>query len=162
MEYMLLIYADEAEMANATPEDVEGHATAFGAYVRELMDRGVLRGGAPLQPTSVATTLRVREGRTLTMDGPFVETKEALVGFYHLDCKDLDEALELAAKIPAARFGGAIEIRPSEIIGRRARAGLPRRVGPRPRQPGRVSRRLRSRRALRATGESAATRRAPW
>jgi len=108
---MLLIYGDESELANATPEQVEGHAAAFGAYVRELMDRGVLRGGAPLQPSSVSTTVKVREGKTLTTDGPFLETKEALAGFYHLECKDLDEALELAAKIPMV-VSGAVEVRP--------------------------------------------------
>ena len=111
MEYLLLIYANEEEMAGATPEQIEGHASAFGAYVRELMDRGVLRAGAPLQPSSVSTTVKVREGKTLTTDGPFIETKEALVGYYQLECKDLDEALELAAKIPAAQ-SGTIEVRP--------------------------------------------------
>ena len=112
MEYLLLIYADEnALAATATPEQIEGHASAFGAYVRELMDRGVLRAGAPLQPSSVATTVKVRDGKTLTTDGPFMETKEAVVGYYQLECKDLDEALELAAKIPAAQMG-TIEVRP--------------------------------------------------
>jgi hypothetical protein len=111
MEYILLIYTDEEEASNFTPEDVEGHAAAFGAYVRELMERGVLRGGAPLQPSAVSTTVKVREGKTLTTDGPFMETKEALAGFYHLECRDLDEAIELAAKLPAAT-GGTIEVRP--------------------------------------------------
>lgn len=107
----MLIYTSEEEAYNFTPEDVENHAAAFGAYVRELMERGVLRGGVPLQPTSVSTQVKVRDGKTLTSDGPFLETKEALAGFYHLDCKDLDEAIELAAKIPAA-VAGTIEIRP--------------------------------------------------
>ena len=118
MEYILLIYTDEEEASNFTPEDVEGHAAAFGEYVRELMARGVLRGGAPLQPTSVSTTVNVRGGKTLTTDGTFLETKEALAGFYHLECKDLDEAIELAAKIPAAT-AGTIEVRPvwEEMVG---------------------------------------------
>ena len=111
MDYVLLIYTNEEEAAGFTEEDVENHAAAFGAYVRELMERGVLRGGAPLQPTSVSTTVKVRGGKTLTTDGPFLETKEALAGFYHLECKDLDEAIELAAKIPAA-VAGHIEVRP--------------------------------------------------
>jgi hypothetical protein len=124
VEYLLLIYADENEVYNATPEQVEGHAAAFGAYVRELMDRGVLRAGAPLQPSSVATTVKVRDGKTLTTDGPFMETKEALAGYYQLECKDLDEALELAAKIPAAQ-NGTIEVRPVwhemvELVGKHA------------------------------------------
>src|SRR5213594_745886 len=100
MEYMLLIYMDESQAAGVAPEQLEEHADAFGAYVRELMDRGVIRGGAPLQPQSVATTVKVRDGKTMTTDGPFLETKEALAGFYLLDCKDLDEAIELAAKVP--------------------------------------------------------------
>lgn len=111
MEYALLIYGDESELAAVTPEEVEKHADAFAVFVREAMDRGVLRGGSPLQPTSVATTVRVREGKVLTTDGPFLETKEALGGFFILDCADLDEAIAFAAKIPAAH-GGSIEIRP--------------------------------------------------
>ncbi|TMK19656.1 MAG: YciI family protein [Actinobacteria bacterium] len=111
MEYMLLIYMDESQAAGIAPEQLEEHADAFGAYVRELMDRGVIRGGAPLQPQSVATTVKVRDGKTMTTDGPFLETKEGLAGFYLLDCKDLDEAIELAAKVPAAQVG-SIEVRP--------------------------------------------------
>src|SRR2546425_12540006 len=126
---MLLIYMDESEAAGATPEQVEAHADAFGAYVRELMDRGVIRGGAPLQPQSVATTVKVRDGKTLTTDGPFLETKEALAGFYLLECADLDEAIELAAKIPAAHVG-SIEVRPVwhemvEMVGKRLGQALP-------------------------------------
>jgi hypothetical protein len=124
MEYMLLIYGDESEIHDATPEQIEGHAQAFGAYVKELMERGVIRGGAPLQPSSVSTTVRVRDGKTLTTDGPFLETKEVLAGFYHLECADLDEAIELAAKVPAA-VNGTIEVRPVwtemvELVGKHA------------------------------------------
>jgi hypothetical protein len=124
VEYMLLIYGDESEIHDASPEDIEGHAQAFGEYVKELMARGVIRGGAPLRPSSVSTTVRVRDGKTLTTDGPFLETKEALAGFYHLECADLDEAIELAAKIPAAT-NGTIEVRPVwtemvELVGKHA------------------------------------------
>ena len=123
MEYALLIYMDESEAAGATPEQIESHADAFGAYVRELMDRGVIRGGAPLQPQAVATTVKVRDGKTLTTDGPFLETKEALAGFYLVESADLDEAIELASKIPAAHVG-SIEVRPVwqemvEMVGKR-------------------------------------------
>ena len=123
MEYMLLIYGNESEIHDATPEQIEGHAAAFGAYVRELMQRGVIRGGAPLQPSSVSTTVKVRDGKTLTTDGPFLETKEALAGFYHVEAADLDEAIELASKIPAAH-SGTIEVRPVwhemvEMVGKR-------------------------------------------
>lgn len=110
MEYMLLIYMDESSF-DASPEEVEGHADAFAAYTREMVDRGVLRAGAPLQPTQTATTVQVRDGETMTTDGPFVETKEALAGFYLMECRDLDEAIEVASKIPAAHFG-SIEVRP--------------------------------------------------
>lgn len=111
MEYALLIYGDESEIAATTPEEVEKHADAFAVFVREAMDRGVLRGGSPLQPTSVATTVRVREGKVLTTDGPFLETKEALAGFFIVDCADLDEAIAFATKIPSVH-SGSIEVRP--------------------------------------------------
>src|SRR5438270_351537 len=85
-----------------------GHA----AFAQEAQQRSLLTGGAPLQPTSTATTVRVRNGKTLITDGPFTETKEQLAGIYVLNCKDLDEALEMAARIPDAVFG-SIEIRPA-------------------------------------------------
>ena len=123
MEYMLLIYMDESEAVGLRSEQLDEHADAFAAYVRELMDRGVIRGGAPLQSQSVATTVKVRDGKTLTTDGPFLETKDALAGFYLVDAKDLDEAIELASKIPAA-YMGTIEVRPVwqemvEMVGKR-------------------------------------------
>ena len=78
---------------------------------REVRNRNVMEGGEALQETTSATTVRVRDGKTLVTDGPYAETKEALAGYYLLDVKDLDEALELAAKIPGAQWG-AIEVRP--------------------------------------------------
>ena len=81
------------------------------AYTKELQDRGLMQGGEALQPIATATTVRVRNGDTVTTDGPFAETKEQLGGFYLLNCKDLDEAIEMAAKMPAAPFG-SIEVRP--------------------------------------------------
>ena len=81
------------------------------AGLQEMQQRGLLTGGAPLQPTSTATTVRVRDGKTLITDGPFAETKEQLAGFYILNCKDLDEAIEMASKVPDA-LSGSIEIRP--------------------------------------------------
>ena len=123
MEYMLLIYLDESEAAGTSPEKLDEHADAFAEYVKELMARGVIRGGAPLQLQATATTVKVRDGKTLTTDGPFMETKEALAGFYQVECADLDEAIELAAKIPAA-YVGTIEVRPVwqemvELVGKR-------------------------------------------
>ena len=83
----------------------------YAAFGKVMAERGLLQGGERLRPTSDATTIRVRNGETLSTDGPFAETKEQLAGFYMVDCKDLDEALEVAAKIPGARYG-SIEVRP--------------------------------------------------
>jgi hypothetical protein len=84
---------------------------AHPGFLQEVQQRGLLIGGAPLQPTSTATTVRVRDGKTMITDGPFAETKEQLAGFYILNCKDLDEAIAMAARIPDA-VAGSIEIRP--------------------------------------------------
>ena len=111
MRYMLLIYGSEEDYARMTEEEraalMQGHA----AFANEAVTRGILAGGAPLQPTSTATTVRVRNRKTMITDGPFAETKEQLAGTYILNCKDLDEAIELAARIPDASYG-SIEIRP--------------------------------------------------
>jgi hypothetical protein len=111
MRYVLLIYGSEAVTAGMTQEEqialMQGHA----AFAQEALQRGLLTGGAPLQPTSTATTVRVRNGKTLITDGPFTETKEQLAGIYVLNCQDLDEALEMAARIPDAAYG-SIEVRP--------------------------------------------------
>jgi len=104
MQYMLLITFPAAEDLKATPE-------AWSAYTNELMESGAMVSGAGLQGAETATTVRVRDGERLLTDGPFAETKEQLGGFYALECKDLDEALEWAARIPEAKFG-AIEVRP--------------------------------------------------
>ena len=83
----------------------------YGVFMEEMGKRGVLQGGERLRPTTDATTVRVRDGETVTSDGPFAETKEQIGGYFVVDCKDLDEAIEIAAKIPGARFG-SIEVRP--------------------------------------------------
>ncbi|HEY5639438.1 MAG TPA: YciI family protein [Dehalococcoidia bacterium] len=106
MRYLLLIYGDEAN-ADASPETM----AKWAAYTQEVQDKGLMEGGEALQPTSTATTVRVRGGETVATDGPFAETKEQLGGFYMLNCKDLDEAIEMASKIPAAPTG-SIEVRP--------------------------------------------------
>jgi hypothetical protein len=110
MKYALLIYGEEPTSA---PEESEMTAEmeAYAGFSREVNERGVYRGGEALEPTRTATTVRVKDGQTLVTDGPFAETKEALGGFYLLDCRDLDEAIEFAAKIPGARRG-SIEVRP--------------------------------------------------
>jgi hypothetical protein len=111
MRYIALIYTNEAtDPALDSPERVVMR-TEFGALTQQMAGAEVLRAGAGLQPTTTATTVRVREGKTLTTDGPFAETREQLGGYYILDCKDLDEAIQWASKIPSARWG-SIEVRP--------------------------------------------------
>lgn len=109
MRYLALIYSEEA--GPPSPEESQKMMDAYGAFGKEAADRGVLLGGEALEATSTATTVRVRDGETLTTDGPFAETKEVLGGYYLLDCKDLDEAIEMAAKIPGAWYG-SVEVRP--------------------------------------------------
>jgi hypothetical protein len=111
MHYMLLIYASEADYSNMTSEEQATMMQGHGIFAQEAMQRGILMGGAPLQPTSTARTVQVRKGKTLVVDGPFAETKEQLAGTYILECKNMDEAIELASKIPDALYG-SVEIRP--------------------------------------------------
>jgi hypothetical protein len=111
MQYLLTIYGDESGFGQVSEEEMKQSMAAYEAFGREAQEAGVLRGGEGLQPTSTATTVRVRGGERLLTDGPFAETKEQLGGFYLLDCRDLDEAIEWAAKIPGAQFG-SVEVRP--------------------------------------------------
>jgi hypothetical protein len=111
MRYMLLIYGDEQAQAGISEADAAVQYEAYNAFSQDIVDRGLMQGGEALQPTSTATTVRVRNDETLTTDGPFAETKEQLGGFYLVECKDLDEAIATAAKIPGAR-DGSIEVRP--------------------------------------------------
>jgi hypothetical protein len=115
MKYALTIYGDEAQRENATPEQMQEVSQAYGAVSQEMQDKGVLVAGEGLYPTPTATTLRVREGDRQVTDGPFAETKEQLGGFYVLDVKDLDEAIEWASKIPGAQLG-SVEIRPVMVF----------------------------------------------
>jgi hypothetical protein len=111
MQYLLTIYGDESYWADATPEDAGKLMAAYGALGEEMKAAGVILGGEGLQSSSTATTVKVRDGETIVTDGPFAETREQLGGYYLLDCKDLDEAIRWAAKIPdAAR--GSVEVRP--------------------------------------------------
>ena len=111
MKYLLSIYTDESSWDSATPEQIKETMEAYYAFGREVEERGAYLAGEGLQPTAAATTVRVRKGERLITDGPFAETKEQLGGFYLLECKDLDEAIELAAKIPGAQ-SGSVEVRP--------------------------------------------------
>jgi hypothetical protein len=111
MRYALLICTDQSAMEAASPAEAQASVAQYVAFGEEMGRRGVLQGGERLRPTTDATTVRVRDGEVLTSDGPFAETKEQIGGFYLVDCKDLDEAIEVAAKIPSARVG-TIEVRP--------------------------------------------------
>lgn len=111
MQYMLLIYGNEAAEAALSQSEQQAVLNEYFAFTKDVRDRGAYVAGEALHPTNAATTVRVRDGKRLTTDGPFAETTEVLGGFYIVNCKDLDEALEIAAKIPGARHG-SIEVRP--------------------------------------------------
>jgi len=110
MKHMLLIHSNTAmgEFEKLSPEEQQA---VFGEYMEISRAPGVV-AGEQLQPATTATTVRVQDGRTLTTDGPFADTKEELGGYYVFEASDLDAAIELAARIPAARMGGAVEVRP--------------------------------------------------
>jgi hypothetical protein len=110
MKYLLQIYSDaaRAEFAQLPAHEQEA---IVGEYITVRESPGVI-GGEQLQPVETATTVRVHDGETLLTDGPFVDAKEHLGGYYLVEADDLDAALEIAARIPAARMGGAIEVRP--------------------------------------------------
>jgi hypothetical protein len=115
MKFIALIYNDESLYANATPEQLGEVFAAHGEFGQAATAAGVFQGvGDGLQPAATATTVRVRDGERLLTDGPFAETKEQLGGFYMLECKDLDDALAWAARIPEAKTG-SIEVRPVMI-----------------------------------------------
>ncbi len=111
MKYLLTIYNDESGFGEATPEQISQMMEAYGAFGKEIEEAGSHLAGEGLQPTATATTVQVRDGERLVTDGPFAETKEQLGGFYLLECKDLDEAIGWAAKIPGAQ-SGSVEVRP--------------------------------------------------
>jgi hypothetical protein len=111
MQYMLLIYGSEERWQDASEEEQRDVFQRYTAFSQALRDRGAYVAGEPLQQTATATTVRVRGDETLTTDGPFAETKEQLGGFYIIDVDTIDEAIEWAARIPAAE-AGSIEVRP--------------------------------------------------
>jgi hypothetical protein len=110
MRYLLLIYTSELDEPS-TPDEMAASNAAYNAFTTWIREKGYMEGGEALQATTTATTVRVRDGRTVATDGPFAETKEALGGFYLIECPNLDEAIEAAARIPGAK-NGSIEIRP--------------------------------------------------
>ena len=114
MRYMLLIYSTERAESQMDPAEAQAIMMGHKAVMEGTMQAGILRGGEPLHLTSTATTVRHQNGKPITLDGPFAETKEQLGGYYILDCKDLDEAIFWASKIPTTCKGGSgcVEIRP--------------------------------------------------
>ncbi len=111
MRYALMICTDESADAALSPAEGEARMAEYTAFGEEMGQRGVLQGGERLRPTTDATVVRVRNGDVVSSDGPFAETKEQIAGFYLVNCANLDEAIEVASKIPGARQG-TIEVRP--------------------------------------------------
>ena len=111
MQYLLMIYGNEAGLAAASKDQVTQMSAAYMAYAEAMKKAGVIRGGERLRPTAEATTVRVKNGKTEVLDGPYADTKEQLGGFFMIDVPDLDAALAWAAKCPGASTG-TMEVRP--------------------------------------------------
>ena len=111
MKYLCLIYEDETIWGTMPKEQSDAMMGEYRAFTNDIKKNGQYLGGEALQPTQTATTVRVRKGKISTTDGPFAETKEQLGGFYFINAKDLNEAIQIASRIPSAR-NGSIEVRP--------------------------------------------------
>jgi hypothetical protein len=111
MQYMLLIYSNPEAYADVPQAEQDGLMQEYFAFNDEAVKRGAMVRGEPLHPVQTARTLRLRDGKPVVTDGPFAETKEVLGGYYLLNCNSLDEAIDLAKRIPDVRFG-SVEIRP--------------------------------------------------
>ncbi len=111
MQYLLLIYRNEAEMAATAPAELAAMSAEYMEFTKGIIQAGQFKAGDRLKPTSAASTVRVRNGKVTTTDGPFAETREQLGGYYLVEAKDLDEALAVAARVPGAKVG-SIEVRP--------------------------------------------------
>jgi hypothetical protein len=107
MQYLLLIYDTENDRGAGRPKLTE----EYGKFTKSIVESGNFKAGDGLQPTSTATTVRVRDGKPVTTHGPFAETREALLGYYLIDARDLDQALGIAARVPSATTG-SVEVRP--------------------------------------------------
>jgi len=116
MQYLLLLYAEEAGWAKMTPAEQKQGEAAYGAYAAALKEAGVLAGSNRLQPISTATTVRLADGKPQVLDGPYVETKEQLGGYFLIDAPDLDAAISWAARCPGASHG-VVEVRPIWAMG---------------------------------------------
>ena len=111
MQYLLMIYRNEAEQGKMDAAAGKKMSAEYGVFTQSIIQSGNFKAGDALQPTTTATTVRVRDGKTLTTDGPFAETREQLGGYYLVEANDLDAALAIAARIPGAKTG-SIEVRP--------------------------------------------------
>ena len=111
MQYMLLIYSNEADEPKPGTSEFDQHIAGYMALSEEVRNKGIVISAEPLENISTATTVRVRNGKADVTDGPFAETKETLGGYYLLECENLDEAISYAARIPSVNFG-SVEIRP--------------------------------------------------
>jgi hypothetical protein len=114
MQYLLLIYRNENYMTDMSAADRQKIMGEYGAFTQSIIQSGHFKAGDGLQPTTTATTVRVRDGKTMTTDGPFAETREQLGGYYLVEAKDMDDAVTIAARIPEAKRG-SIEVRPVMI-----------------------------------------------
>jgi hypothetical protein len=112
MRYMLLIVGDESQYEGRSEEEMAAAMQLWSEYSKALVDAGAFVSGEGLQSSTTATVLRLQDGERLLTDGPFAETKEQIGGFYVIECKDLDEAVDWAARLPSAQQGGLTEIRP--------------------------------------------------
>ena len=115
MQYMLLIYDNEKEMLASRTVGDDKMMASYREFTDSIVKSGHMKAGDALQPTTAATSVRIRNGKTLTTDGPFAETKEQLGGYYLIEAKDLDEATKIAARVPSARTG-TIEVRPVRVF----------------------------------------------
>jgi hypothetical protein len=115
MQYLLLIYDNEAEMKTAPAGSIDVMNQAYREFTESIRQSGNMKAGDALQPTSTATCVRIRNGKTLTTDGPFAETKEQLGGYYLIEAQNLDEATKIAARVPSAKTG-TVEVRPVRVF----------------------------------------------
>jgi hypothetical protein len=116
MKYLCLIYGEESNWANRTQEQMAAMTAEYMAFTDDIRKSGHMLGAEALHPTNAATTVRVRNGKVSTTDGPFAETKEQLGGFYLVEAKDLNDAIHVASRIPGAKYG-SIEVRPIRPVG---------------------------------------------
>jgi hypothetical protein len=116
MQYLLLIYDDEKIWQNMSDAERGKYMAEYDAYTKSIKETGNFIAGEALQPTHTATSVRLRDSKALTTDGPFAETREQLGGFYMVEAKNLDEAIALASRIPSAKIG-TIEVRPIMTFG---------------------------------------------